>query len=209
MLAGHLARLIDDHTGLNHAQRLRTLADMAVAEQLEEGPLRRAKGRGPSPPLEPTTPHGANRLPDRPPGDSQFSSASSNRDRKSDTPSGLRRSSPQSANRCPPAITRRRRLLVDKVAKSFWPTATSCQVRHSHRRPGVVGRQQSRIVAGLRGGHRVSRVQSQDCSFPHSPPRRPLERWTRLQLPDGPMAQDFEPVRRSRASMTVGQTSIS
>ena len=38
---------------------------------------------------------------------------------------------------------------------------------------------------------------------------RPLERWTRLQLPDGPMAQDFEPVRRSRASMTVGQTSIS
>jgi hypothetical protein len=39
------------------------------------------------------------------PGDSQFSSASSNRDRKSDTPSGLRRSSPQSANLCPPAIT--------------------------------------------------------------------------------------------------------
>jgi hypothetical protein len=27
--------------------------------------------------------------------------------------------------------------------------------------------------------------------------------------PDGRMAQDFEPVRRSRASMTVGQTSIS
>jgi len=38
---------------------------------------------------------------------------------------------------------------------------------------------------------------------------RPLERWMRLHLPDGPMAQDFEPVRRSRASMTVGQTSIS
>ena len=38
---------------------------------------------------------------------------------------------------------------------------------------------------------------------------RPLERWRRLQLPDGRMAQDFEPVRRSRASMTVGQTSIS
>ena len=42
-----------------------------------------------------------------------------------------------------------------------------------------------------------------------TPPRRPLVRLTRLQLPDGPMAQDFEPVRRSRASMTVGQTSIS
>jgi hypothetical protein len=41
------------------------------------------------------------------------------------------------------------------------------------------------------------------------PARRPLETWTRLQRPDGPMAQDFEPVRRSRASMTVGQTSIS
>jgi hypothetical protein len=67
---------------------------------------------------------------------------------------------------------------------------------------------------------------SQDGSFPHSqelqgpgatqpgkvmatPPRRPLERWTQLQLPNGPMAQDFERVRRSRASMTVGQTSIS
>jgi HTH-like domain len=247
MLAGHLARLIDDHTWLNHAQRLRTLADMAVAEQLEEGPLRQAKGRGLSPPLEPTTPHGANRLSDRPPGDSQFSSASSNRDRKSDTPSGLRRSSPQSANRCPPAITvsavhrrhgrwlmllwpsvsrpsgssradigaprihamlarddirvgrkRVERLMrqagiqgahLHKRSNTTWqdkpdaakarrlrrpqggvdcwstkwrspsgPTATSCQVRHSHRRPGVVGRQQSRLVAGLRGGHGVSRV---------------------------------------------------
>jgi hypothetical protein len=41
------------------------------------------------------------------------------------------------------------------------------------------------------------------------PAEEPLERWTRLQLPDGPLAQDFEPVRRSKASMTVGQTSIS
>jgi hypothetical protein len=30
-----------------------------------------------------------------------------------------------------------------------------------------------------------------------------------LQLPWWPMVQDFEAVRRSRASMTVGQTSIS
>jgi hypothetical protein len=65
---------------------------------------------------------------------------------------------------------------------------------------------------------------SQDGSFPHSqelqdpgpgrqgdglPSEKELETWTRLQRPDGPMAQDFEPVRRSRASMTVGQTSIS